>query len=135
MMSFPKSCVVAALGVLLERAGQHLGVEDVDAHRRQREIGRAGNAGRLLRLFLKAGDPLVLVDGHDAESIRIGDGHFDGGERDGRVAFLVEPQHARVVHLVDVIAREHDQVPRALPQDRVEVLVHGVGGALVPLAR
>ena len=45
----------------------------------------------------------------------------------------MEAQHARVVHLVDVIARQHDEVARILADDRVEVLVHRVGRALVPV--
>ena len=46
---------------------------------------------------------------------------------------LVEAQHARVVHLVDVIAGEHDQAPGTFAHDGVEVLVDGVGGALIPV--
>ena len=46
---------------------------------------------------------------------------------------LVEAQHLRVVHLVDVIAGQDDHVPRVLAHDRVEVLVDGVGGAQVPV--
>ena len=33
-------------------------------------------------------------------------------QRDARAALLVEAQHSRVVHLVDVIARQHDQALR-----------------------
>ena len=71
--------------------------------------------------------------GDDAEARAVGDRHLDRRERHRRAALLVEPQHARVVHLVDVIARQHDQVPRALAHDRVEVLVDGVGRALIPV--
>ena len=50
-------------------------------------------------------------------------------------AFLleVEPQHLRVVHLVHVIAGEHDDVSRDLALDGVQVLVHGVGSAEIPV--
>ena len=48
-------------------------------------------------------------------------------------ALLVEAQHLRVVHLVDVIARQHDHVARVLAHDRVEVLVDRVGRALIPV--
>ena len=113
MMSLPKSCVGRLVGVGLERADQHVGVEDVDAHRGEREIGRAGNRDRVRRLFLEAGDPLLLVDRDDAEAARVGDRHLDRRERDGRPPLLVEAQHARVVHLVDVVARQHDQVARS----------------------
>jgi hypothetical protein len=45
----------------------------------------------------------------------------------------VEAQHLRVVHLVDVIARQEDQVPRIFYEDRIQILVHRVGGAEVPV--
>ena len=41
-------------------------------------------------------------------------------------------EHAGVVHLVDVVAGEDDDVLRLLRADGVDVLVDGVGGALVP---
>jgi hypothetical protein len=45
----------------------------------------------------------------------------------------MEPQHLGVVHLVDVVARQDDDVARVFAGDRVEVLVHGVGGAQIPV--
>ena len=42
-------------------------------------------------------------------------------------------QHLPVVHLVDVIAGQDDDVARILADDGVEVLIDGVGGALVPV--
>ena len=65
--------------------------------------------------------------------VRLLDRHLDGGERHRRAALLVEAQHLRVVHLVDVIAGQHDDVVRALLHDGIEVLVHGVGRALIPV--
>jgi hypothetical protein len=58
---------------------------------------------------------------------------LDRGQRHVGVLLEMEPQHLRVVHLVDVVARQHDDVPRRLAHDRVEVLVHGVGRAEVPV--
>ena len=45
----------------------------------------------------------------------------------------MEAQHPRVVHLVDVVARQDDQVTRRLALDRVEVLIDGIGRALIPV--
>ena len=45
----------------------------------------------------------------------------------------VELQHLAVIHLVDVIAGQDDDVARVFALDRVHVLVDGVGGALVPV--
>ncbi len=41
-------------------------------------------------------------------------------------------EHEAVVHLVDVIAGEDEDVLGLLGADGVDVLVDGVGGALVP---
>jgi hypothetical protein len=42
-------------------------------------------------------------------------------------------EHLRVVHFVDVIARENEDVFGALAADGIDVLIDGVGGALIPL--
>ena len=42
-------------------------------------------------------------------------------------------EHELVVHLVDVVAGEDDDVLGLLAADGVDVLVDGVGGALVPV--
>ena len=60
-------------------------------------------------------------------------GTLDRRQRDLRRHVLVEAEHLLVVHLVDVIAGEHDDVARVLANDRVEVLVDRVGRALIPV--
>ena len=45
----------------------------------------------------------------------------------------MEAQHLGVVHLVDVVAGEHDEMSRVLAQDRIEVLVDRIGGAEIPV--
>jgi hypothetical protein len=45
----------------------------------------------------------------------------------------VGPQHLAVVHLVDVVAGEDDDVRGAQAVEDVEVLEDGVGGAAVPV--
>ena len=42
-------------------------------------------------------------------------------------------EHPAVVHLVDVVAGENEDVPRLLGADGIDVLVDGVGGAGVPV--
>ena len=56
-------------------------------------------------------------------------------QRDGHVGAVVDvlDEHPLVVHLVDVVAGEHDDVLRRVAVDDVDVLEHGVGGARVPL--
>jgi hypothetical protein len=45
----------------------------------------------------------------------------------------VESEHLGVVHLVDVVARQHHDVARGLAHDGIEVLEDGVGRAEVPV--
>ena len=54
------------------------------------------------------------------------------GEGDVGAGVLVLLQHEAVVHLVDVVAGEDEDVLGLLGADGVDVLVDGVGGALVP---
>ncbi len=58
--------------------------------------------------------------------------HLDAG--DGAVGTLGDMvgQHVRVIHLVDVVAGQDDEVFRAGGAEDVEVLEHGVGGAAIP---
>ena len=89
---------------------------------------------QVLRLLEEAGEPIVArPPACTPKRCASSGGDFDHRQRGAGAAFEVEAQHARVVHLVDVIAGQHDQVPRLLALDRVEVLVDGVGGALVPV--
>ena len=51
----------------------------------------------------------------------------------GGGALLMGLDEGLVVHLVDVVAREHDDQPGIGHLDRVDVLVDGVGGAEIPV--
>ena len=95
--------------------------------------GCPGIAGGSLRLLEEPGDALGLVHRDDAEALAVLDRHFDRGQRDLRPHVLMEAEHLLVIHLVDVVAREHDDVARVLADDRIQVLVDGVGGALIPV--
>ena len=61
--------------------------------------------------------------------------HADRQRGDGQVGvgFLVALDQLGVVHLVDVVAGEDHHVLGPLFLDRVDVLVDGVGGALIPV--
>ena len=45
----------------------------------------------------------------------------------------MEAQHLGVVHLVDVIARQHDDVSWCLTLDGIQVLIDGVSGPEIPV--
>ena len=129
-MSLPKSWDVSRLSrALLQRRDQHRHVEDVDAHR-----GEDLLAGRqVLGLLEEPGDAVLIVHLQHAEAAGFFRGDLEHRQRRAGAAILVEAQHLRVVHLVDVIAGQHDQVLRVLAENRVQVLIDGIGGALVPL--
>ena len=110
-----------------ERRAQHRPGENVNAHGGKIAL-------RLLRLFGKARDAHVLIDGHDAEAAGLLPRH--GLDRNGEIRAheLVEVEHQVVVHLVEMVAGEDDDVLRVVPVEKIDVVVNGVGGALVPFA-
>ncbi len=121
------------LGVAPEQVGKKPGPEDVDAHRGQRHVGLAGNAGRVGRLLDEGSDGVVLVDVHHPKAYGLHPRHFEAA--DGHVGAAVDVllQHHLVVHLVDVVPGEDHHELRLIVVDDVEVLEHRVGGAFVPL--
>ena len=67
-------------------------------------------------------------------SLRFDDRHLDHAHRDVGALLHVVGDHRTVVHLVDVIAGEHQHVLRPMRMHDVDVLVHRVGGAAIPVA-
>ena len=59
--------------------------------------------------------------------------HGNAADGQVRAALQVQADHVAVVHLVDVVAGQNQDVTRVLFLDAVDVLVDGVGGALVPV--
>ena len=133
-MSLPKSRL--DFGSAASRrswSNRNLRLEDVDAHRGERHVGLVGHAGRVLGLLEEGDDAVVAVDMHDAEAGRLHARHLEAADRHVGAAVDVLLQHQLVVHRVDVIAGEDDDVTRAVARDDVDVLEDGVGRALVPL--
>ena len=91
---------------------------------------------RIGGLFLESDDAPVLV-GFDHAEFSGGRGrvHFDGGDGDVRAGGHVLLEHLLIIHLVDVIAGKNEDVVRLLAADRIDVLVDGVGRALIPVLR
>ena len=73
-----------------------------------------------------------VVHVHDAEGRRLHARHLDAADGHVRLLLAVLPQHHLVVHLVDVVAGQDDDVARRVVLDDVDVLEHRVGGAGVP---
>jgi len=124
---------VAVGGVALELLEQEVAVEHVDAHGGERGVGPPGHGRRVPGLLDEVQDPVVVVDVHHAEAAGLLARDLDAGDRGLGAAQHVRPQHLAVVHLVDVVAGQDDDVRRAQAVEDVEVLEHGVGGAAVPV--
>src|SRR5260370_19471233 len=124
------------LGVRKKNGDQQLRIENVDAHR---GIAVAGVMRRLFGdggFFLEADDAPFFVGLNDAELLGgLGGGYFDGADGHVGAGVAVLLEHAAVIHFVDVIAGKDENEFRAFAADGINVLVHGVGGALIPLLR
>ncbi len=85
------------------------------------------------RFFFKPDDAMVGVGLHDAKFFGFVDVDLERGDRQVGVVGFMKIDHLAVVHLIDVIASKDDDVLGAFLFERVDVLINGVGGALVPL--
>ena len=119
--------------ILVEQLLEPVQRDDVDAHRGARQVVVADDGIGVLRLLRELDDAIGVVGGHDAEFLRAVERHVDDADGDVRLALLVIGDHRTVVHLVDVIAGEYQHVRRVVRADELEILVHRVGGAAVPV--
>ena len=127
--------VLGHRGVFVQALHEFLGLEHVDAHRREAVAGVAGDLGWIaLGLLLEARDAPFRVHLEDAELVRLALRDADGADREGGLVLDVLAQHRAVVHVVDVVAGEHEHVRRLPVLDRVEVVVDRVRGAAIPTA-
>src|SRR5258708_5023779 len=129
--------VVGRAGVfrVLEQDGQqHVRVEDVHAHGAGDHLrvvrrARLGGGG----FFLKAGDAAGAVNLQHAETVALAGIDEDGGQSNVSSSGEVLVQHQFVIHLVNVVAGEHQHVLGLYAADGIDVLIDGVGGAQVPV--
>ena len=124
---------VGPRGVQAKLLEEKAGVEDVNAHRRQGMLRIARDRLRMGRLLLEAQQPVVAVDLHHAELRGRFEVRAEGADRQVGMRLDVPLDELHVVHLVDVVAGQDHDVRRPLLLDRVDVLVDGVGRALVPM--
>ena len=68
----------------------------------------------------------------DAEGTGLLPGHHDRGHGEVRVPVLMEIQHLQIVHFVDVVPGEDQDLAGAFLLEEHEVLEDGVCGAPVP---
>lgn len=103
--------------VLDEELFQHAPLEDVDAHGCVRAL-------RMLRLLLEFVDGAVLAGVHDTEAAGLC--QWDRAHGDGAVGLhlLVVAQHGGIVHFIDVVAGEDDDIVRMKKNPTVLILFY-----------
>ena len=124
---------VGIIGVSDQSFNQEVAVEAIDAHR---DVGLLRVFRRRLgvrRLLLPADDAIVVIDFHHAERGGQSAIEFDGPNGDVRPGLDVLLEHQLVIHLVNVVAGKDQNILAGLAPKRVQVLVDGVGGSLVPV--
>ena len=123
-----------------DRLLEDLALEEVDAHRREvagsapRQLGRQPGQPLARRLLVEVHDAPAGVHLEDAERRRLILGDRDDRHGGVGAAGAVGLQHRRVVHAVQLIAREDQDVARRRAPHVTEALADGVGGALEPVA-
>ena len=75
---------------------------------------------------------MVCAERHDAELVRLRNGHLHAADRDVRAALLMERKQRPVVHLVDVVAGEDQDGLGPVLMNDVQILVDGIGRAAIP---
>lgn len=120
-------------GVAAELFEEEASVEDVDTHGRQAVLFIAGDPFGLFRFFLKSDDAMIGIDLHDPKFF----GRFaiDAKGTDGEIGshLLMVFNHGAIVHFVDMVTGQDDDILRVGLFDGIDVLIHRIGSALIPL--
>src|SRR5579872_4316433 len=105
--------------------GQRVATKYVDAHRAQ-------CAAWLAWLLLKRVYLSLRIRFQNAKAGAFLDRYDHSPKGDIGVALLVERDHRPVVHTINMVASEDDDIVVTLLHNEVKILVDGVGGTLVP---
>ena len=126
---------VLTVGVFQQLLEQKIRPEDVDAHRGQAVSVVARDRLGPLGFLFETDHAQRVIDFHDAELPRscfyLDVEHAD---RDLGIALDVAGKHLRIIHLVDMVASQNHHVSWVLFLDGIDVLIDGIGSALVPTA-
>src|SRR5690625_693415 len=85
------------------------------------------------RFFDKALDPSIFSGLHDTESGGIFSRNRDRSDRQLGITLLVEFKHLPVVHLVELVSREDQDILILMIPQMVQGLADGISRPLVPL--
>ena len=100
--------------------------ENINAHRCQIALG-------FFRFFFKINNPICFVRDHDAKTAGFFDWHRHNRHGQIRPVCLVKVEHHLVVHLIDVVSGENQDVIRMIRVDVLDVLVDCIGRAGIPV--
>src|SRR5580658_8391837 len=115
---------------------EQLRIEKIDAHGGVHFVGMDARTLGVGGFFLEADDAPVLVGFEHAETSGGFLGRdFEGGDGDVCAGFDMLLEHFLIIHFVDVIAGEDEDEVGLFRADGIDVLVNGVGGALIPVLR
>src|SRR5277367_1432811 len=121
-------------GVGDQNGHEQLRIEKIDAHRGVHFFRMDARALGVGGFFLEADDAPVLVGFEHAKTAGSLLGRdFERGDGDIRAGFNVLLEHLLVIHFVDVVAGEDEDEVGLFRADGIDVLINGVGGALVPV--
>src|ERR1700691_5496827 len=123
-------------GVGDQYRNQKLCVEKIDTHGGVHFFGMDARALGVGGFFLETADAPVFIGFEDAETaggfLRR---YFEGGDGDVCAGLDVLLEHLLVIHFVNVVAGKNENEIRLLGADGIDVLIYGVGGALMPVLR
>ena len=86
----------------------------------------------MCRLFIKLVHTAIFSHAQHTKGLCRFGGYLDTTNGESRVLRDVIRQHRAVVHFVNVVAGQHNDVAWIKTSNNINILVHGVGGALVP---
>src|SRR5277367_3395034 len=123
-------------GVGDQDGNEQLGIEKIDAHGGVHFVRMNARTLGVGGFFLEADDAPVFVGLEDAETAGSFLGRdFEGGDSDVRTGLDVLLEHLLIIHFVDMVAGEDEDEIGLFGADGIDVLIDGVGGALIPVLR
>ncbi len=102
-------------------------IKYVNAHRSKITSG-------IRRLLLEIDNFAVLVRNHDAETFRLFHRHRHNGNRYFRSVLFMEIQHHFIIHLINMVARQNQNVFRIKAFHIIHILIDCIGSPRIPFA-
>ena len=88
----------------------------------------------MLRLLLKLRDAVVVICDHDTETAGLLNRNLHGRDRHIRIVRLVVLQHHLIVHLVNMISGQNQDIFRIVVLHIFKILINRIRRTCVPVA-